>query len=128
MREEVASAEKVVPGVYKVCLVATHTVRPKPPTTFIDVLIGWGHTWIWDNLKVIGETDWIAQAIAEGTLVAVTDGLYTREHCPQLCAAAFMLKCTKNRGQMAGSFPEASAAANAFQGKLLGLMAIHLVH
>ncbi len=28
---------------------------------------------------------------------------------------------------MAGSFPEASVAANAFQGKLLGLMAIHLV-
>jgi hypothetical protein len=81
---------------------------------FINVLKGWGHTWIWDDLKVIRETDWIAQAIAEGTLVAVTDGLYTQEYHPALCSAAFMLECTKNRGRMAGSFPEASAAANAF--------------
>ncbi len=75
MRGEVALAEKVVPGVWKVCLVVSHTIRPEPPTTFIDILKGWGHTWIWDNLKVIGETDWIAQAIAKGTLVAVMNGL-----------------------------------------------------
>jgi hypothetical protein len=127
MRGEIALAEKVVPGVWKVCLVATHTIRPKPPTSFINVLKGWGHTWIWDDLTVIRETDWIAQAIAKGTLVAVTDGSYIWEHHPALCAAAFMLECTKNRGRMAGSFPDASAAANAFQGKLLGLMAMHLV-
>jgi hypothetical protein len=60
MRGEVASVEKVVPGVWKVYSVATHTVCLKPPTTFINVLKGWGHTWIWDDLKVIGETDWIA--------------------------------------------------------------------
>ncbi len=100
MRGEVALAEKVVPGVWKVFSVATHTVRPKLPTTFIDVLKCWGHTWIWDDLKVIRETHWIAQAIAEGTLVAVTDGLYIREHHPALCAVAFMLKCTKNRGRL----------------------------
>jgi hypothetical protein len=59
--------------------------------------------------------------------VAVTDGSYIREHHPELCAAAFILECTRNRGQLVGSFPEASKAANAFQGELMGLMAIHLL-
>jgi hypothetical protein len=40
MRGEEASVEKVMPGVWKVCLVATHTVRPEPPSNFIDVLKG----------------------------------------------------------------------------------------
>jgi hypothetical protein len=48
--------------------------------------------WIWDDLKVTRGTDWIAQAIAEGTLVAVTGGLYIWEHHPELCAAAFVLE------------------------------------
>ncbi len=65
--------------------------------------------------------------IAKGTLVAVTDGLYIQEHHPELCAAAFILECTRNRGRLVGSLPEASKAANAFQGELLGLMAIHLL-
>ncbi len=78
MRGEAATVEEVTPGVWKVCLVATHTVCPELPCNFINVLKGWGHTWIWDDLKVTGGTDWIAQATAEGTLVAVTDGLYIR--------------------------------------------------
>jgi hypothetical protein len=114
MRGEAATVEEVTPGVWKVCLVETHTVRPEPPCNFIDVLKGWGHMWIWDDLKVTGGTDWIAQAIAKETLVAVTDGSYIREHHPELCPAAFMLECTRNRGRMVGSFSEASKAANAF--------------
>ncbi len=61
-----------------------------------------------------GGTDWLAQAIAEGTLVAVTDGSYILEHHPDLCSAAFVLECTWKRGQMVGSFPEALKAANEF--------------
>jgi hypothetical protein len=38
--------EEVTPEVWKVCLVAIHTVCPEPPCNFIDVLKGWGHTWI----------------------------------------------------------------------------------
>ncbi len=95
-------------------MVATHTVRPESLSNFINVLKGWGHTWIWDNLKVARGTDWIAQAIAKGTLVSVTDRLYIREHHPELCAAAFIIECTRNRGWLVGSFPEVSKAANAF--------------
>ncbi len=114
MKGDVVAVEEVMPGIWKVCSVATHTVRPVPPSNFINVLKGWGHTWIWNNLKVTGGTDWLAQAIAEGTLVAVTDGSYIQEHHPDICLVAFMLECTQKRGHMVGSFPEASKAANEF--------------
>ncbi len=38
MRGEEVSAEKFMPGVWKVCLVATHTNCPEPPSNFINVL------------------------------------------------------------------------------------------
>ena len=59
--------------------------------------------------------------------MAVTDGSYIKEHYPELCAAAFVLECTKGRGRLAGAFAEASTAANAYCGELLGLMAVHLL-
>jgi hypothetical protein len=111
----------------KDCLVTTSLDRPEPTTNFIDVLKGWGHTWLWDDLKATGGTSWIAKAIAEGMLLVVADGSYICEQHPDLCAAAFILECTRHRGMLVGSFPEASKAANAFQGELLGLMAIHLL-
>jgi hypothetical protein len=43
-------------------------------------------------LTVTGGTDWLAQAIADNSLVAVTVRSYIKEHCPELCAAAFVLE------------------------------------
>ncbi len=119
--------EEVKPGMMKVCSVASPPIRPVPPANFLDVLRGWGQTWIWDNLKVTGGTDWVTQSISENSLVAVTDGSYIKEHYPDLCSAAFVLECTQGHGHAIGAFPEASAAANAYQGELLGLMAVHLL-
>ena len=59
--------------------------------------------------------------------MAVTDGSSIKEHYPELCTAAFVLECTKGWGQLTGAFAEASAAANAYGGELLGLMAVHLL-
>ncbi len=57
----------------------------------------------------------------------MTDGSYIKEHYPELCSVAFVLECTKGRGQLVGAFAEASVAANAYRGELLGLMAVHLL-
>jgi hypothetical protein len=78
-------------------------------------------------MSIKGGTDWIAQAITAGSLVAITDGSYIRQIYPQLCSAAFVLECAHGRGQLIGLFKEASKAANAYRGELLGLMAIHLI-
>ncbi len=97
------------------------------PTTFFEVLKLWGNTWLWDSMNVSGGTDWIHLSIREGTLVAVTDGSFIRELYPHLCSAAFVFECRKGHGRITGSFSEGSAVANAYQGELLGLMAIHLL-
>ena len=75
-----ATVEEGTPGTKKVCSVAPLPIRPIAPTDFLDVLRGWGQTWIWDDLKVTGGTNWLAQAIADNSLVAVTDGSYIKEH------------------------------------------------
>ncbi len=72
-------------------------------------------------------TDWDAQVIALNSLVAVTDGSYITEHYPDLCSTAFVLECTQGGGRATGPFPEASTAAYAFWGELLGLMVVHLL-
>ena len=79
---------------------------PRLPEDFMDVLIDWGCTWMWDSLKLVGETDWIAAAIADASLTAVTDGSYIRELYPNVNSAAFVFVCTKGRGRVLGSFPE----------------------
>ena len=127
MRGAMAIVEEGMLGTVKVCSVALFPPWPIPPADFLDVLRGWGHTWIWDELQVNGSPDWIATAITDNSLVAVTDGSYIKEHHPDLCLAAFVLECTKGRGCLVGAFAEDSMAANAYQGELLGLMAIHLL-
>jgi hypothetical protein len=81
MRGDYATVKESRPGVWKVCSVASLPVRPVPPATFLDVLWGLGHTWLWNEMKVVGGMDWLSSwAIAGGTLVAVTDGSYIQEH------------------------------------------------
>jgi hypothetical protein len=84
------------------------------PTTFLEVLELWGNTWLWDNMSVSGGTEWIGQSILDGSLVAVTDGLYIRELYPHLCSAAFVLECGKGQGHVIGLFSESLAVANAY--------------
>ncbi len=107
MQGALATVEESTPGTMKVCSVASPSICPIPPADFLDVLRGWGQTWIWDNLKVTGGTDWVAQAIADNSLVVVTDGSYIKEHFPDLCSAAFVLECTQGRGRLVGAFAEA---------------------
>ena len=82
---------------------------------------------MWKSLRLVGSDEWIKDAIEGGTLVAVTDGSYIKERYPHLCSAAFILECSKGSRQVFGSFPECSRGANAYQGELMGLIAIHLI-
>ena len=46
---------------------------------------------------------------------------------PPIHSAALVLECTKGRGRVWCSFPEASQVACSYPGELIGLMAIHLI-
>jgi hypothetical protein len=97
------------------------------PESFLDVLRECGSLWMWDSLRLVGDDNWLIDAIREGTCVAVTDGSYIRELYPDMCSCAFILECSQGRGRIFGSFAENSSRACAYRGELLGLMAIHLI-
>jgi hypothetical protein len=98
-----------------------------PPTDFWEVLHRWQQLWLWDNLQWVGDGDWLAVAIADGTCIAVTDGLYMKDLYPHIQSAAVVLECTRGRGRLWCSFSKASKVACSYRGELIGLMAIHLI-
>jgi hypothetical protein len=97
------------------------------PETILEVLEEWGCAWMWKSLRLIGDDHWLEVAIEGRTCVAVTYGSFIKEWYPNICSAAFVLEYSEGRGQIVGSFPEQTMVACAYRGKLLGLMAIHLI-
>ena len=50
-----------------VIAVLSHTDPPPSPLkhdSFLDVLIEWGCTWMWDSMVLVGKDYWIEQDIA----------------------------------------------------------------
>ena len=107
------------------------TTTPLPDkitaTSFWEIVQSWGQTWLWDNIQLSGDLNWLAEAIEDNCLVAVTDGSYMKERYPNLNSAAFIFECSKGRGRLMGSFTECTPDAGSYRGELLGLMAIHLI-
>ncbi len=93
-----ATVEDGLWGMKKVFSTTPLPIRLIPPNDFLDVLFGWGHSWIWDAFVVTGGTGWIVQAIEDNSLVAATDRSYIKEHFPALCSAAFVMEFIKGRG------------------------------
>ena len=59
--------------------------------------------------------------------MSVTDGSFIRELLPEFYLACLVLECTQGRCHLIVTFAEHSAAANAYRGELIGLMAIQLL-
>ena len=126
--KSICSVQPTLEGEHWRLLSTVPSAQQNPtPSLFLEVLQSWGNTWLWEHMLVYGGVAWLDLAISTGTLVAVTDVSYIRELYPNLCSAAFVLKCSKGRDRVVGSFSEALLVANAYRGELLGLMAIHLI-
>ena len=82
---------------------------------------------LWNNLQWVGDNDWLAAAIADGTCIAVTDGSYMKNLYPHIQLAAVVLECTRDRGRLWCSFSKAFKVACSYHGELIGLMAFHLI-
>ena len=78
-------------------------------------------------MVLVGKDDWIEKAISNRSCVAVTNGYYMRELYPNVCSTALIFECTNGTGRLIGSSPETTVSANAYQGEILGMMAIHLI-
>jgi len=94
--------------------------------SFWEFLKSWGGEWMWDHIEdPYGDTVWMAEAIANGTAVLVTDGSYDRGLAPQVSGAGWTFCCRRTERIVRGSFYEVSPSASAYRGELLGLVALH---
>jgi hypothetical protein len=81
---------------------------------------------MWEHVKDEDpDMSWACNAMIDGTLIAVTDGLYDRERAKDVSGSGWILLCTASRQTLHGSFYEISPIAGSFRGKFLGLAAIH---
>lgn len=113
----ICSVKLESPDCYSIASMTAPPSDEAPPRDFLDVLECWGKTWLWDDLRISGGTEWLAEAIRDESLVVVCDGSYIRELYPNLSSAALIFECTRGHGRLVVSFA----------GELLGLMAVHLI-
>ncbi len=87
-------------AVYSVVLLCASAPSIAPLLDLWSAIESWGDTWLWDNLKIRGDISWLAESIADNSIVAVTDGLYMKDMHPTLNSAVFIFECTKGRGRL----------------------------
>ena len=108
------TVEETVPGVWRVKTKGAVEPEKEALVDFLDVLREWGCEWMWENIKVVGGTDWIGEEIEDRSLVAVTDRSFVRELYLDICLAYFVMECKKGRGRLIGSFAEKSILSNVY--------------
>jgi hypothetical protein len=123
----ICSVKEINVAVMALCSYACLATNPPLPETFWDILVSWGCTWFWDQVQLIGDTNWLITAIGTNSCIAVADGSYMREITNTVCSTAFFFENTVRSCKVVGAFPEQSETANAYREELLGLMAIHLL-
>jgi hypothetical protein len=129
-REELGNiclVKPAAPAVYNIISTSAGLLPPTLPTNFWKAIEEWGEPWMWENLSICEEMTWLADAIAENRLIAVTDGSYMKEVYPQVNLVAFVFESTDRRGRLWGSFIKQSPNACSYRAELLGLMAVHLI-
>jgi hypothetical protein len=116
-------------GIVKIISFIEPPPTPREPSTFWEVLEEWGHMWMWEGMHLSGNGTglWLEQAIWDKSLVAVTDGSYMKKLYPNMNSCAFIFECSRGGGRLTGAFSKQAIAACSYRGKLLGLLAIHLI-
>jgi hypothetical protein len=82
---------------------------------------------MWNNPRIMGDTLWMSEAIADNSLLTITNGSYMKEIYPNLNSATFVFECTKGWGCLMGSFVKHTRDVCSYHVELLGLTAIHLI-
>ena len=83
--------------------------------------------WLWEDLTVKGDENWLEQSIPAGSVIAVMDGLYQKDLYPNISSSGFVLECKQGRGRIHGSLVEQSSEACAYRGEPMGLTALLLI-
>ena len=95
-------------------------------TDLREYLKSWGGEWLWRDLRILEDPAWVAESLANGTLVCVTDGSYNKNIDPEICSAGWIIQCRETGKRIIGTVIERSASAGSYRGELLGMLAIKL--
>jgi hypothetical protein len=60
--------------VVSICSFADVPPAPPPPSSFWEVIQEWGYNWLWEDLRIVGPSDWLATAIVYGTCMVYLAG------------------------------------------------------
>lgn len=63
------------------------------PMTLREIFESWGEEWVWRNVEIDDEGEWLAEAISQGTVILVCDGSFKPRESRKLGAAAWILEC-----------------------------------
>ena len=92
--------------------------------SFKELLEGWGGCWMWEDLRLTEDLEWIVESLQNKSLVCVTDGSYDKQRAPDVCSAGWIMKCRRTGRQISGSLVEVSPSAGSYRGEMLGMLAI----
>jgi len=67
------------------------------PATLLELFQPWGGKWMWSGLTLPEDPSWVAQLLAAGTLICVTDGSYDRKKVRDLSGAGYVIYCTATK-------------------------------
>ena len=99
----------------------------KEHETFIAHLKNYGGEWFWEDIQTPDGTEWMAEAMKNGTLISVTDGSYMEHLHRNISGAGWIIQDRATGKRVQGSLAEWSTAAGSYHGKLLGMLTVRIV-
>jgi len=97
------------------------------PTSFLDTLHSFENQSLWRYFHCDGDGEWIADGLANGTLLIVHDGSYMRNVDKTVCSAAYMIYCVATKQKCKGSVVERSSSADNYRAEILGGLVVQLI-
>lgn len=91
------------------------------PTTLRDIFERWGEEWVWRNIEIDDEGEWLAKAIRHRTVILVCNGSYKPRESLELGAAAWILECQVNGRRVRGAVQMTAVNASAYRSELMGI-------
>ena len=71
---ELCSTKRITDEIVAIQGYTSEAKKEEDPKSFLEVLARAGGDWMWEDLIVTGETDWIYSSIEDSSVIAVTDG------------------------------------------------------
>ena len=91
---------------------------------FFTYLRNDGGEWFWEDIQTPDGTEWLAEAMQNGTLTSVIDGSYMEHLHHNISGAGWIIQDRATGNIVQGTLTEWSTAAGSYRGELLGMLAV----